>query len=309
MTDAARQILQQVLGGHASGGRYAIVDYPGYANPGDAAIWCGARVLLEALAGRAPSYVSTLRHFDAARCSHAVAGGTVFFLGGGSFGSLYGKHHRMRLRALEQLRDERIVLLPLSVADAAPPGGDPGLEAETADVLRRCARLTVLAREGRSQALLRDVYGIESALCPDTAHGLTPPVVIPETETVVLRRRDGEARGNGQPAPAARDLAFDWRDDAALRWINRAGKLAPLVPSHRLRLAMFDGIARRKVAVACGLVGRGRIVETDRLHGVILAALMGRTVIVSDNATGKVGSYVETWPGLLPRVSLNPGDV
>lgn len=306
MTDAARQILQQVLGAHASGGRYAIVDYPGYANPGDAAIWCGARVLLERLTGRRPSYVSTLRHVDPARCRAAVAGGPVFFLGGGNFGSLYGRHHRMRLQALEQLRDETLVLLPLSVADAAPPGGDPDLAERTADVLRRCARLTVLARERKSQARLRDVYGVEAGLCPDTAHAFVPPSVAPEAETVVLRRRDGEAQGDGRAAAAD---AFDWRDDAALRWINRAGKLAPLVPVHPLRLAMFDAVARRKVEVACGLVGRGRIVETDRLHGVILASLMGRTVIASDNATGKVRSYVETWPGLLPRVSLSPGDV
>lgn len=307
MADTVRDVLQRVLGKHVPDGRYAIVDYPGYANPGDAAIWCGARALLEAWTGRRPSYVSTLRHLDAARCRRAVAGGTVFFLGGGSFGSLYAKHHRMRLRALGQLRDETVVLLPLSVAEAADPADDHALAEQTQDVLRGCARLTILARERRSQTLLADVYGIVAGLCPDTAHGLTAPMVEPERQTVSLRRRDAESRPAAPGASITEQPAFDWRDAGSLRWINRVGKGAPLVPVHGLRLAAFDAVARRKVAVACGLLGRGRTVETDRLHGVILASMMGRTVIACDNATGKVGSYVETWAGLLPRVSFSPG--
>lgn len=305
MTDSARKIVEQMLRRHASGDRYAMIDYPGYANPGDSAIWCGARVLLEAMTGRPPSYVSTLRHFDAGRCRQAVSGGTVFFLGGGNFGSLYGKHQRMRLRALEQLRSETIVLLPLSVADGAHQAGDPALAERTTRVMRQCTGLTVLARERLSQAMLRDVYGVEADLCPDTAHGLTLPSVLPQSETVALRRSDRESLG-GPSAPPTAEPTFDWEDDALLRWINRAGKLAPLVPSHGLRLAAFDALSRRKVAAACALLGRGRTVRTDRLHGVILASLMGRTVLASDNATGKVGSYIETWAGLLPRVLFSP---
>ncbi|WP_187969782.1 polysaccharide pyruvyl transferase family protein [Aquibium microcysteis] len=304
MTESAKDVLRRVLGDHVPDGRYAIVDYPGYANPGDAAIWCGARTLLAELTGRPPSYVSTLRHLDAARCREAVAGGTIFFLGGGNFGSLYARHHRLRLRALDALRDETIVLLPLSVADAADPAADRDLSAQAGSVLRRCARLTVLAREHHSRTVLAQAYGIEAGLCPDTAHGLTPPAVQPVRETIALRRRDGEARRGASDGQPAGEPSFDWSDDGSLRWINRIGKAAPIIPFHRLRLAAFDGIARRKVVLACDLLGRGRTVVTDRLHGVILASTMGRTVLARDNATGKVGSYVETWAEILPRVSI-----
>lgn len=308
MTDCARQILEQTLGEHAHGKPYAIVDYPSYSNPGDAAIWWGARTLLATVTGCPPTYVSTLRHFDAEGCRRAVSGGPVFFLGGGSFGSLYEKHHHMRLRALEQIADQVIVLLPLSVAEKPLPATDPALVARTREVLTGCARLTVLSREHRSRAILRDIYGFESSLCPDTAHGLTPPVVAPVTRTARLLRSDGEARRSEAARPPSKDEAFDWRDDTSLRWINRAGKLAPLIPHQRLRLAAFDHVARQKVEAACRLLGRGHVVATDRLHGVILASLMGRDVVASDNATGKVGSYVETWTGQLPRVSLEVGE-
>ncbi|RST84436.1 hypothetical protein EJC49_21120 [Aquibium carbonis] len=308
MTDCARQILQQALGRHMDGKPYALIDYPSYANPGDAAIWCGARGLLETAAGRAPSYVSTLRHFDADECRRAVAGGPVFFLGGGNFGSLYEKHHRLRLRAVEQIADQVIVLLPLSVAEKPLPASDPVLVARTREVFGGCARLTILSREHRSRAILRDVYGLDSSLCPDTAHGLAPPVQAPVVGLVRLARCDGEAPRRETAHKSSKDDAFDWSDDASLRWINRAGKLAPLIPVQRLRLAAFDHVARRKVAVACRLLGRGRVVATDRLHGVILADLMGREVIASDNATGKVRSYVETWAAQLTRVSLAAGE-
>jgi pyruvyl transferase EpsO len=308
MTASARDIIENTLAGIATGGPYAIVDYPNYGNPGDAAIWCGAREVLEKLTGRPPGYVSTLRHFEAARCRRAVSGGAVFFLGGGNFGSLYEKHHRMRLRALEQIGDARVVLLPLSLAEKAGETGDPALAALTGRVLRGCARLTVLTRERRSQALLRDVYGIASDLCPDTAHCLTPPAVAATTDAVALVRRDGEALGSGTADDPAGNTTFDWSDDASLRWINRIGKLAALAPSSRLRLAAFDLVARRKVDAACRLIGRGTVVATDRLHGVILAAAMQRSVIASENATGKVGSYVRTWPGQLPGVSLRAGE-
>ncbi|MFN3546049.1 MAG: polysaccharide pyruvyl transferase family protein [Mesorhizobium sp.] len=308
MTDSARQILEQALAAHAGGAPYAIIDYPGYANPGDAAIWCGARRVLETVTGCTPSYVSTLRHFDPGRCRRAVPGGTVFFLGGGSFGSLYEKHHRMRLRALERIGDARIVLLPLSVAEDAGKPDATALAAETRRILAGCARLTAYSRERRSQATLRDVYGIEASLCPDTAHAVTPPVVVPVQERLALFRRDGEALGTQAGDAAGSDQVVDWPDDASLRWINRAGKIAPLFPSHRLRLAAFDLVARKKVEAACRLLGQGRIVATDRLHGVILASLMGRRVIASENATGKVGSYVETWSGMLPDVTFGTGE-
>ena len=308
MTDSARQILEQTLAAHADGAPYAIVDYPGYANPGDAAIWRGARKALETVTGRAPSYVSTLRHFDADRCRRAAAGGTVFFLGGGNFGSLYEKHHRMRLRALERIADQRIVLLPLSVAEAAGKPGATALAAETRRVLESCARLTVLSRERKSQALLRDVHGFDSSLCPDTAHAVAPPAVLPVQERLALFRRDGETLRTQTGNANGSDPVFDWPDDASLRWINRVGKIAPLAAPHRLRLAAFDLVARRKVEAACRLLGRGRIIATDRLHGVILAACMGRRVIASENATGKVGSYVETWSRILPGVTFACGE-
>ena len=36
-------------------------------------------------------------------------------------------------------------------------------------------------------------------------------------------------------------------------------------------------------------------VDTDRLHGLILAQLLNRSVIMRDNSYNKLSNYVETW--------------
>lgn len=305
MTVSARQHIGRALGGLALGKPYALVDYPNYANPGDCAIWIGARAALESLYGRPPAYVSTVRQFDARQCRNRISGGTVFFLGGGNFGSLYDKHHRRRLHALKKIADMRIVLLPLSVAERASDGGNPALAAETRAVLGQCRQLTVFAREHNSRTQLRETYGIDAVLCPDTAHWCSVSDVRPATGAIGLLRKDSEALPARSRDGLPESAIFDWRDDRAIIQMNRLGKISPFIPAPRLRLAAFDRVARAKVAAASRLLGRGDRIVTDRLHGVILASLMKREVAAADNRTGKVGAYVSTWPQLLPGVTLN----
>ncbi|MCY6383476.1 polysaccharide pyruvyl transferase family protein [Hoeflea prorocentri] len=303
MNSSAKGYIEQALSGLAPGKPYAIVDYPNYANPGDCAIWLGARRALESIYGYAPAYVSTVRQFDARRCREKTSEGTIFFLGGGNFGSLYEKHHRMRLRALDKIADLRIVLLPLSVAERDP--GNPALIAETRSVVERCLNLKVLVRERNSMKQLRETYRIEGQLCPDTAHWCHISDARPTTEAVGLFRKDGEALPGASGNHLPSGDVFDWRDNRTIMQMNRLGKISPLIPSRRLRLAAFDSVAKSKVKAASKLLGRGNRVLTDRLHGVILASLMKREVAAADNKTGKVGAYVNTWPHLLPHVTLN----
>jgi len=145
-------VIIRTLRPHCRQGPYAILDYPNYLNPGDSAIWSGTRRTLEMLFGAPPAYAASLRSFSASRCRAATRGGTVFFLGGGNFGSIYEKHHRRRLAAIEALPDRRIVFLPFSTAGFA--GGDAGLREETISAVSRHRAMTLFAREERSRAEL-----------------------------------------------------------------------------------------------------------------------------------------------------------
>jgi pyruvyl transferase EpsO len=43
------------------------------------------------------------------------------------------------------------------------------------------------------------------------------------------------------------------------------------------------------------VLARGRVVQTDRLHGHLLSLLQGIPQVIEDNATGKVRAYHDTW--------------
>ncbi|MEM6460916.1 MAG: polysaccharide pyruvyl transferase family protein [Pseudomonadota bacterium] len=304
MTESARQCLRRSIGETISDGPYAIIDFPNYANPGDSAIWVGARQLLETLFQRPPSYVSTFRHFNTGQCRMRTAGGTVFFLGGGNFGSLYGKHHQTRLNVLKQLADMKIVLLPLSVAEDTTSHTNSAFVSDTRAALDGCRNLKIFVREKVSRARFKEDYGFDSTLCPDTAHWCSLPNVRSTMTAIGLLRRDGEALKASMGKDLPIDATFDWSDIKSIKYLNRIGKASPLLLQQSLRLWAFDFFAERKTWAASRWLGRGDQVLTDRLHGVILASMMNRKVTAADNRTGKVASYVETWAKLLPRVSL-----
>ncbi|MDF1777031.1 MAG: polysaccharide pyruvyl transferase family protein [Rhizobiaceae bacterium] len=284
-------------------GKYALIDYPNYLNPGDSAIWAGTRLALQEKFGQPPGYVSSLRGFDAELCRKAVDDGAVFFLGGGSFGNLYGKHHQRRLSAIEKLGANPIVLLPLSLAERDTP--DMEHRRQTADVLASHGNAMVFARENMSRKKLVDHYGIDAVLCPDLAHMLAAPRIVPTRSSIRIYRKDAESLGkNGRHGHSGQDDGKDWSDIARLRLLNKLGKAAFLVPGHGPKLRFLDFLALGKLRLALDLVGSGKMVRTDRLHAMILANLLDRDVIAYDNATGKLGSYLSTWREHLHQVTV-----
>ncbi|MCF3639148.1 polysaccharide pyruvyl transferase family protein [Rhizobium sp. TRM95111] len=297
MNDALRSRIRSALLPVATSGPYALLDYPNYLNPGDAAIWLGARRVLEELNGRPPAYSQTLRHFSARRCRAAIGSGTIYLLGGGNFGDLYERHQRMRLAALRAMPDNPVVQLPTSCAWSG--GEETALVAETAALCRGRGRLTFYARDAKAMAELTGRCGIASTLCPDLCHVLDLAAPPPERDDLVLWRRDPEAQQLEGGAPDA--PAMDWRDSRAQRLTNRIGKLMLALSPPATRLGMQDRIAGRKLRLALETLSIGRTVTTDRLHAALLAAATGRTVRLRDNSTGKLSAYCETWRDLLPE--------
>jgi len=292
MTESLGRTILETLADAAAAGPYALVDYPNYLNPGDAAIWLGARRALEAINGRPPAYAATLRGFSPARCRAAIGKGTVYFLGGGNFGDLYPRHQRMRLDVLRALAGNPVVQLPMSCAFAPVP--DEALLAETRALYRDRPALRLFARDRRARSDLGERFGLDATPCPDLCHLLPLAAPPPVQDVVRLMRRDPEAAGRQA------DAAQDWRDMAGQRRINRLGKLLLAAAPRRFTLAAQDWVAARKVDHAVAALARGRTVETDRLHAALLAAAIGREVLLHDNTTGKVLAYRETWAALLP---------
>lgn len=296
ISEIASQILKRELA-EFRGCSYALLDYPNYLNPGDSAIWIGTRAILENILGSAPSYVSTSKQFNAKACRAAISGGPVFFLGGGNFGSLYGKHNARRLKALKEIPGNAAIFLPFSIADS--PSGGSGVLAEIIEALSGHRKLRLFSRERKTCLDLRDRFGFNSVLCPDLSHFLSPLVEEKRRELLFLMRKDGERLIDWHPRDAT-----DWRELPKMKRLNRIKRLAALCPPGHVRLQIYDVLATRKARIAMTAIGESRHVATDRLHGMILASMMGVPTEAYDNMTGKVSSYFDTWSEGLHGVSF-----
>jgi pyruvyl transferase EpsO len=243
---------------------------------------------------------ATLKQYSALACRSAIGDGPVFFLGGGNLGNLYEKHNRQRLAALGEIPDNPAVFLPFSIANS--PGRSKGWN-EIAAAFSGHGKVRLVSREEKTRHELLNRHGFSSVLCPDLAHCLSPAAANRAGEPLRLLRKDGERQPGRQDGDG-----LDWRDLPYMKRTNRVGKLAAVCPPGRARLWVYDTLAARKAGIAMKAIGASRHLTTDRLHGMILASLLGVPAEVFDNTTGKVSSYFTTWRRGLEGVELKRQD-
>jgi exopolysaccharide biosynthesis predicted pyruvyltransferase EpsI len=287
------------------GERCALLDYPNHGNVGDAAIWLGTRALLARLGARV-AYASDFLTLRAETLRAAVGDGPILLQGGGNFGDLWPHFQLFRETVVERFPNSRIVILPQSIHFQ-----DRAALERCRHVLGAHRRLTLLIRERRSLELARKELGLPATLCPDLAFGLghLQRPGRPAHDVVVLARQDREAAGGRAALHANVGPVADWGDDdrlvGALRAVVRR-MLRPrlLGPLWRGVIPVYDAFARARLRAGARLLGQGRVVITDRLHGHIMCCLLGIPHVVLDNSYGKLSRTLETWTGGLPTVSV-----
>lgn len=286
----------------------ALVDYPHHENVGDCTIWLGERRLLEDL-GHPVRYVCDLRSYSPRQLEQRLPEGAILLHGGGNLGDLWASHQDLREAVIERFAHRRIVQLPQTITFQ-----DERRIERFARVARSHPGLTIMVRDRRSKGLADEHFG-GALLSPDCASWLRPqrPATAIQ-ELVWLSRTDHEAVGSapGRVAPVA---PVDWigkrsarpahvavREstrllDAALRWRRT------LPARHaEARIAIYDRLAKTRYEHGLRMLGSGSVVVTDRLHGHILAALLGLPQVVLDSRFGKVLDYHATWTADLPHV-------
>jgi pyruvyl transferase EpsO len=277
----------------APGSRVALLDFPNHGNVGDSAIWLGELAALRIL-GASVVYVATMTTFREEALRRALGqDGLVLLHGGGNFGDLWPPHHAHREQVATALRDLRLIQLPQSIHFQ-----DPSRQAQTRNVLRRHPRLTVLARDRRSLGVAQDQLDLPALLCPDSAFALTlPPPRLPQTRDVIwLSRDDKEGPGDTTWRPNAPIPRVDWIHES-MTWRRRLDAALGRVPDvpNRVTEWLFRSLAWERVRRGCDLIGQGRVLVTNRLHGQLLAMLMGVPHFVSDTRQGKLGDFFRTW--------------
>jgi pyruvyl transferase EpsO len=132
---------------------------------------------------------------------------------------------------------------------------------------------------------------------------------------VWLRRSDREQAERPDDRSSPVDPT-DWPDHWGFAQLRNAGRLQGHltgrvpglagVADRRLQL-LYERVATRRVRLGLAMIAPGRMLVTDRLHGHILACLLGRPNVVVDNSYGKVGAFVERWTKESPLVHRADG--
>lgn len=276
-----------------------LIDYPHHPNVGDSLIFLGELEALSSLRVRV-RHVSAAFDYDPAVIRGFLSpSATLLIHGGGNFGTLWPEHQKVRLRALADFPDHRIVQLPQSIHY------DRAAEIEvTARAIAHHGNVLLMLRDRASLAFATHHFGPIAELVPDAA--FLAPVTPAATRggCVGLLRTDSEqgpARTPGERWPADIPVG-DWltsgRPEIALERLaaqvrDRLGPWPRIAAP--IRQALWKQLAHERVRRGIGLLSDGAVVITDRLHAMILALLIGRSAVFVDNNYGKLEAVRSAW--------------
>ncbi len=282
-----------LLGGRR---RIALIDLPVHGNLGDQLIAEGTEALF---AAHGIGVVLRMSESDLSprRLQRLPRDVALVFHGGGNMGDVWPFFEELRQDAVSHCRDHRVLLLPQSIEFT-----DPAALARAGAVYGTHPDLTLCVRDRPSLHLARARLAADVRLMPDMAHALWGQLGGRRGAaegTLRLLRRDAEAT-------AAPRGGQDWEDlvptallrllvahRGTLRLMHRFGPLWPRAIGYRSLAA----VRRAAVERATESFLRHTDVETDRLHGSILAALLGQPFRFDDsgNRYDKLSRYWRVW--------------
>ena len=280
------------------------IDFPMHGNIGDLLIMQGTLAFFKANTIR-PKIVASYFNFNPFWIGEKDV---VIFHGGGNFGDLYPGPQQLREHTIVSRPNNRIVVLPQTIH----------FESEAA-YEKCCIKLSkhkdlhIFVRDQRSYELAlpmtQHVY-----LAPDMAHQLWPIRGNKEHSRKghlgVLRTDDETGRNEH---PSGLDRVIDWPElvgkrEATTRNIHRALRALHLarLDRHLVSRAFQLWIKRADSLVqeAVDLYSRYENITTDRLHGHILACLMGIPNTLIDNSYRKNSTYANQWTAASDIVQL-----
>lgn len=281
---------------------YVFFDLPYYNNLGDTLIWEGTKCFLKTLPYRC-LYSTDIYYYVKRRLSKDTI---ILLQGGGNFGDLYREHSVFRKKIIETYPENRIIVLPQSVYY-----NNNKLIQEDAFFYALHKNVIICARDNYSYNFLKEHFKNKILLVPDMAFFINlKKYKIPRSEYKILflKRSDKEfhkeSQYNGVPPSAE---VHDWptieHDMIRYKLIDRVFypvKFLFMMLGYKYR-KLAEDFKRDKfyresyVQIGINFISRYSVVYTTRLHAMILAVLLNKTVILLDNSTGKLCNFYSTW--------------
>lgn len=291
--EALRESILNELSPQLAGKRVAYLDVPIHLNFGDLLIEKGTYHFFNEVNIDLWNRVSLL---DQKRLFHLHIPLDVILVlhGGGNFGDIYPYHQDLRLKVVDAFPNHQIIMLPQSIHF-----NEEDTFKTQSEIINRHRHLKLYARDQYSYDFLtRGIDAEKISLLPDMAMMLLGSWDWEKKhadKTLIFRRKDAEFRMGIQEG------SFDWRDLVSrhdrknYRFLKRLFKLQNRfscdLGAHALWPRFRDGMVEKAV---CHYRQYGCI-DTDRLHGFILAQLLGIPAVCRDNSYGKIARYTQTW--------------
>ncbi|MDO4780792.1 MAG: glycosyltransferase [Candidatus Saccharibacteria bacterium] len=272
---------------------------PSHGNLGDQAIAFAQRRFLE-------EYVPEYQIIETRWVSRAVfrrdaalvrrlirPGDVVCGHGGGNMGDQYPHEEEARRYVIQSFADYPVVNFPQTVFFRDTPEARAMLK-ETKRVYNAHPRLTLVAREKKSYGLMRRYFPQATVLLvPDIVLSLPPQNELSQSRSGAMTclRRDEEKR------QAVDDTAII----ALLKEKYGTVRVTDTVVPDRITLSARS----RQCKLRCKWAefARAEVVVTDRLHGMVFAALTQTPCVVFTNYNHKVAGIYD-WIRELPTIQL-----
>jgi exopolysaccharide biosynthesis predicted pyruvyltransferase EpsI len=313
----------------------ALLNYPNHTNIGDHLIWLGNLLYLRQVRNIQVGYTASSATFDPDTMTQRVGKAPILLHGGGSLGDLWYSHQQFRESIIQRYPDRPIVILPQTVYFQ-----DPVKLKQAATIFNRHPNLTIFARDQVSYQLAADAFDrCRVLLAPDMAFQLVHLADFPVKEAprgiLYQCRSDLELAErlslNSTQLPHL--TVGDWRpyDD---HWVMgpdyasfkrtlatfirngwQRGVRHPQEWGSRRRwdtqfkpTAVLDSIypadaQHRSWSFAHSGVYQFRhyeLIITNRLHGHILATLLGIPHLFLANSYHKNRAFYESWTAGIP---------
>ena len=277
---------------------YRLLEIPDYANIGDVLIFEGERTFLKTIPHRCLG-MSTMFSFGR-RLPDIRENELLIFSGGGYFGDLWPVGPRFQAKVLERYPRNPMLIFPQSVCFLKQSSLDAAIARYGAH-----KNLVICLRDRYSYEFVKRHFRNEARLVPDIAFYADisrwrSQNAAPKG-TLLLKRCDKELKMSpALDAVSSRcDVdVLDWPTISSDSWLD---ELLVAMRRHPRRSVLFyDWTVKnlyRPFQMKAGVrfIERYSEVVSTRIHGGILAFLLGKKVEFLDNSYGKIRGLYETW--------------
>lgn len=222
----------------------------------------------------------------------------IVLQGGGNMGNLYPRYEWMRRLVVRSFPNTKIVVFPQSIYFTHDKYGAREQRVSAA-VYRNHPKLTIFARDSKSQEKMRDAFpGVDIRLSPDIVLYLVGFISGEHKENLgICIRNDSEST-------ASESLLHELIQSIGYREQD-TGTLSTTVDIQ----SPIDEKSRESYVISkLREFAQYKLIVTDRLHGMVFAYITGTPCIAIDNQTGKSSALYGDWLSNSKLVTLFKND-